>query len=120
LAVPLTPETRLLLDRRRLALMKPGAGLYNIGRAGLVDHDALAELLASGALGGAILDVFDPEPLPGDSPLWDVDNLVVMPHVTSDDLDEYLPATFDLVFANAARLARGEPLLNRVDPGLGY
>ena len=100
--------------------MKPGAGLYNIGRAGLIDHVALAECLASGAIGGAILDVFDPEPLPAESPLWDVDNLVVMPHVTSDDLDAYLPATYDLVFANALRLANGEPLLNRVDPKRGY
>ncbi len=120
LAAPLTPETHHLLDRRRLALMKHGAGIYNIGRFGLIDHDALAERLGCGALGGAILDVFDPEPLPAGSPLWDVDNLVVMPHVSSDDLDEYLPATFDLVFANAARLSRGEPLHNRVDPGLGY
>jgi phosphoglycerate dehydrogenase-like enzyme len=120
LAVPLTPDSRHLLDRRRLALMKPGAGLYNIGRGGLIDHVALAECLATGAIGGAILDVFDPEPLPENSPLWDVDNLVVIPHVTSDDLDAYLPATFDLVFANALRLANGEPLLNCVDPELGY
>jgi phosphoglycerate dehydrogenase-like enzyme len=120
LAVPLTPDSQGLLDRRRLALMKPGAGLYNIGRAGLIDHVALAECLASGAIGGAILDVFDPEPLPADSPLWDVDNLVVMPHVTSDDLDAYLPATYDLVFANALRLGAGESLLNCVEPGRGY
>jgi phosphoglycerate dehydrogenase-like enzyme len=120
LAVPLTPGSHHLLDRRRLGLMKPGAGLYNIGRGGLIDHVALAECLASGAIGGAILDVFDPEPLPADSPLWDVGNLVVMPHVTSDDLDGYLPATYDLVFANALRLGKGEPLLNRVDPELGY
>jgi phosphoglycerate dehydrogenase-like enzyme len=120
LAAPLTPATHHLLDRRRLGLMKRGAGIYNIGRGGLLDHDALAERLAAGALSGAILDVFDPEPLPAGSPLWDVENLVVMPHVSSDDLDEYLPATFDLVFANAARLSRGEPLLNRVDRGLGY
>jgi phosphoglycerate dehydrogenase-like enzyme len=120
LAVPLTPESQGLLDRPRLGLMKPGAGLYNVGRAGLIDHVALAECLVSGAIGGAILDVFDPEPLPADSPLWDVDNLVVMPHVTSDDLDAYLPATYDLVFANALRLGAGEPLLNCVDPGRGY
>jgi phosphoglycerate dehydrogenase-like enzyme len=120
LAVPLTPGTRNLLDRRRLGLMKPGAGLYNVGRAGLIDHVTLAECLASGAIGGAILDVFDPEPLPADSPLWDVDNLVVMPHVTSDDLDAYLPATYDLVFANALRLAEGETLLNCIEPERGY
>jgi phosphoglycerate dehydrogenase-like enzyme len=120
LAVPLTQESRNLLDRRRLGLMKPGAGLYNVGRAGLIDHVALAECLASGAIGGAVLDVFDPEPLPADSPLWDVHSLVVMPHVTSDDLDAYLPATYDLVFANALRLAEGETLVNCVEPERGY
>ena len=120
LAAPLTPDTRNLLNHRRLGLMKPGAGLYNIGRAGLIDHVALAECLTSGRISGAILDVFDPEPLPADSPLWDVDNLVMMPHVTSDDLDDYLPLTYDLVFTNALRLANGEPLLNRVDPKRGY
>ncbi|HEY0182049.1 MAG TPA: D-2-hydroxyacid dehydrogenase [Rhodopila sp.] len=120
LAAPLTPETRGMLDRRRLGLMKPGAGLLNVGRAGLLDHDALADALASGAISGAILDVFDPEPLPADSPLWDLPGLVMMPHVTSDDADRYLPLTYDLVFANADRLARGEALLNTVDPARGY
>ena len=120
LALPLTPETRNLIDRRRIGLMKPGAGLFNIGRAGLVDHQALVEALRLGALSGAILDVFDPEPLPADSPLWHADNLLLTQHVTADDLDDYLPKTLDLVFANAARLLRGEPLANAVDPALGY
>jgi len=119
-AAPLTPETRNLLDRRRIGLMKPGAGFLNIGRAGAVDHAALVDALSSGALSGAILDVHDAEPLPSSSPLWHAENLVLMPHVTSDDLDEYLPKTLDLVFANAARMIRGEPLVNTVDPRLGY
>ena len=101
-------------------MMKPGASIYNVGRGGLIDHVALVECLRSGAIGGAVLDVFDPEPLPPDSPLWDTPNLVVMPHVTSDDLDTYLPDTFDLVFANAVRQSRGEPLLNSVDRDRGY
>jgi phosphoglycerate dehydrogenase-like enzyme len=120
LAAPLTPDTRGMFDRHRLSLLKPGASLFNIGRAGLLDHDALANNLESGAISGAILDVFDPEPLPADSPLWDVPGLMMMPHVTSDDADAYLPMTYDLVFANADRLARDEPLINRVDPALGY
>jgi phosphoglycerate dehydrogenase-like enzyme len=119
-AAPLTPETRNLLDRRRIALMKRGAGFLNIGRAGSVDHEALAEALRTAALSGAIIDVHDPEPLPESSPLWHADNLVLTPHVTSDDLDDYLPKTFDLVFANAARLMRGEALANVVDPARGY
>jgi phosphoglycerate dehydrogenase-like enzyme len=120
LATPLTPETQNLLDRRRIGLMKPGAGLFNIGRAGSLDHDALTDALGSGLLSGAILDVHDPEPLPASSPLWHADNVVLTPHVTSDDLDGYLPKTFDLVFANAARLMRGEELINVVDPARGY
>jgi phosphoglycerate dehydrogenase-like enzyme len=120
LAAPLTPETRNLLDRRRIGLMKPGSGFFNVGRAGSVDHQALVEALHSGAVSGAILDVYDPEPLPKTSPLWHADNVVLTPHVTSDDLDEYLPMTLDLVFANAARLMRGEPLANAVDLALGY
>jgi phosphoglycerate dehydrogenase-like enzyme len=100
--------------------MKSGAGLLNIGRAGSVDHDALVEALRTAALSGAILDVYDPEPLPESSPLWHADSLVLMPHVTSDDLDCYLPKTLDLVFANAARLRRGQPLVNVVDPMRGY
>jgi phosphoglycerate dehydrogenase-like enzyme len=119
-AAPLTPETHNLLDRRRIQLMKEGAGFLNIGRAGSVDHDALVEALRSGALSGAILDVHDPEPLPTSSPLWHADNVILTPHVTSDDLDEYLPKTFDLVFANAARLMHGEKLINVVDPARGY
>jgi len=120
IATPLTPATRDLIDRRRIGLMKPGAGLLNIGRAGCLDHAALVEALGSGALAGAILDVYDPEPLPAGSPLWQVPNLILLPHVTSDDEERYMPKTLDLAFANAGRLQRGEALLNRVDLGLGY
>ena len=120
IATPLTRATRGLIDRRRIALMKPGADLLNIGRAGCLDHDALIEALERGALSGAILDVYDPEPLPADSPLWQVPNLLLMPHVTSDDEERYMPKTLDLAFTNATRLQRGEKLLNRVDPVLGY
>jgi glyoxylate/hydroxypyruvate reductase len=120
LATPLTPETRNLLDRGRIGLMKRGAGFLNIGRAACVDHAALVVALASGALSGAVLDVYDSEPLPASSPLWRTDHLLLIPHVTSDDPEHYLPKTFDLVFANVARLLRGESLLNVVDPERGY
>ena len=119
-ATPLTPATAHLIDRKALTAMKRGAGLLNIGRAGVVDYDALCTALIDGTISGAILDVFDPEPLPPDSPLWSTPNLIITPHCSSDDLEHYLPLTLDLVFENAARLASGGELKNRVDPGRGY
>jgi phosphoglycerate dehydrogenase-like enzyme len=120
IAAPLTPATHHLIGREVLAAAKPGAGLINVGRAGVVDYDALREALASGAIGGAILDVFDPEPLPASSPLWRTPNLILMPHCSSDDLDRYLPRTLDLVFQNVRRLIGGRPLRNVVDRRRGY
>jgi phosphoglycerate dehydrogenase-like enzyme len=112
--VPLTAETRQLIGKRELDLMKRDAGLINMARARVVDYDALADKLARGELSGAILDVFDPEPLPADSPLWATPNLVLTPHVSSDDASQYIPRTLDLVFANVARVLAGRPLKNRV------
>jgi glyoxylate/hydroxypyruvate reductase len=120
LAAPLTTQTKLLIDRRRIALMKRGTGFINIGRAGLVDYAALKDALCEGRLSGAVLDVYDPEPLPPSSPLWTTHNLIMMPHVTSDDEEEYLPKSFDLVFENVRRLVSGKQLLNVVDRALGY
>ncbi len=117
---PLTPETENLIDRRRLGLMKPGAGLINMSRARVVDYAALADKLREGSLAGAILDVFDPEPLPAASPLWDTPNLIVTPHVSSDDDVSYAPLTLDLFFDNLRRHLAGRPLRNRVRPRLGY
>jgi phosphoglycerate dehydrogenase-like enzyme len=119
-ATPLTPETRGLFDRRRLDLLKPTAGLVNVGRAAVVDYDALADKLREGSLAGAILDVFDPEPLPTDSALWEVPNLILTPHVSADDGASYVPLTLDLFFDNMARYLADEPLLNEVSAELGY
>ncbi len=120
IATPLTPATRHIIDRRRLGLMKRGASLVNVGRGGCLDHTALIDALNSGQLAGAVIDVYDPEPLPKSSPLWHAPNLVMIPHVSSDDLALYMPKTYDLAFANVARMRRGETLLNAVDPALGY
>ena len=117
---PLTPETRNLLDRRRLDLMKPTAGLINMSRAGVVDYEALAAKLREGILAGAVLDVFDPEPLPPSSPYWNTPNLIATPHISSDDEVSYAPLTLDLFFDNAARYSAGRPFRNRVRPKLGY
>ncbi|HXF67095.1 MAG TPA: D-2-hydroxyacid dehydrogenase [Burkholderiales bacterium] len=120
LAAPLTPETRNLLDRARLDRLKPAAGLINIARAPLVDQAALAGKLARGELAGAVLDVVEPEPLPAESALWEVPNLVITPHISCDDGERYMEITLDLWFENLARFLAGKPLKNRVDPRRGY
>ena len=80
LTLPLTPETRRLMDRARLARLKPGAILVNISRGGVTEEAALAAVLAEGRLSGAVLDVFETEPLPAESPLWAMENVVLTPH----------------------------------------
>jgi phosphoglycerate dehydrogenase-like enzyme len=92
----------------------------NFGRAKVCDYEALSRHLRAGRISGAVLDVFDPEPLPTDSPLWDVPNLVITPHCSSDDATAYMPMTLDLVFENVDRLLRGQELLNVVDLNLEY
>jgi phosphoglycerate dehydrogenase-like enzyme len=116
---PLTPATRGLLCAARLAAMRPGACVVNLSRAALVDYPALFERLRAGACGGAVLDVFDTEPLPNDSPVWDVPNLIVTPHISCDAPD-YNQRVLDLWFANFARWLRGEQLANIVNRAHGY
>jgi phosphoglycerate dehydrogenase-like enzyme len=120
LAVPLTPETRNLMSRERLARMRRTAALINIARAPVADYEALRERLAAGALAGAVLDVVEPEPLPPDSPLWDTPNLVITPHVSCDDADNYVGISLDLWFENLERFLAGKTLKRRVDRKLGY
>ena len=118
--LPLTPDTENLLDCRRIGLMKPGAGLVNLGRARVVDYQALAEALEAGRLSGAVLDVFDPEPLPRSSPLWTTRNLMLVPHCSSDDAEAYIARTLDLFFENLARYRAGRPLKNRISRSKAY
>ena len=116
---PLTPATRGLISRERLGLLKPHAGLVNIGRSPVVDYAALTEKLANGEIAGAVLDVFDPEPLPSDSPLWTTPNLVITPHISCDD-PRYVDQLFDTWFLNFERFIARKPLRNVVDRQLGY
>jgi|TARA_Y100000588_G_scaffold85639_2_gene90900 phosphoglycerate dehydrogenase-like enzyme len=118
-SAPHTRETDQLIGALELDQMKPGAGLINYSRAGLVDYEALRARLQTGRL-SAVLDVFSPEPLPGESPLWQTRNLLITPHCSSDDEAYYTPRTLDLVFANAKRFIEGKPLRNRVNRKLQY
>lgn len=116
---PLTPETRGLISRDRINKFKPGAGFINIGRSPIVDYVALREKLESGALSGAVLDVFDQEPLPPESPYWSTKNLVVLPHISCDD-PRYIDQLLDFWFLNFERFITGKRLKNIVDRKLGY
>ena len=120
LAVPLTPDTRNLMSRARLDLLKPAAGVINIARAQVLDYDALARKLGRGELTGAVVDVVDPEPLPPESPLWETPNLIITPHISCDDGEHYLDISLDLWFGNFGRFLQKKPLKNRVDSRRGY
>jgi phosphoglycerate dehydrogenase-like enzyme len=119
LATPLTPETENMIDGEALAAMKPGAWLVNVARGRLVDERALARALRDGPLGGAVLDTYREEPLSPESPLWDVPNVILTPH-TSWSTGRVLDRSVELFTDNLRRFARGEPLLNVVDPDAGY
>lgn len=120
LACPLTPETRGLMGSSEFAALPPGAGVLNIARGGVVDHAALTASLQSGHLSGAILDVVETEPLPANSPLWDVPNLMVFPHVSADAPDGYVDRCLAILAENLERAKTGLPLRNAVDRKLGY
>lgn len=117
--LPLTPATRGLLDRARLACLRPGAYFLNVGRGATVDEQALAEMLRDGRLAGAGLDVFAEEPLPAASPLWDLPNVIITPHVAG--LTDYnLPRIAAIFAANLRAYREGGSLRNRVDLREGY
>jgi glyoxylate/hydroxypyruvate reductase len=117
LMLPLTPQTRGLIDRARLLRLPRGAALINVARGALVDQAAMTELLGSGHLGGATLDVFEREPLPADDPLWRMENVLITPHLAS----VAIPASAAKQIAeNIARVEQGQAPLNVIDPARGY
>ena len=117
LVTPLTHETRGLIDGRRLALLPPEAVVVNIGRGAVIKQDDLLRALQDGRLGGAILDVFEREPLPRDSPLWTMDNVIVTPHISGPD---NIPVNAQRFLENYRRFVAGEPLAGVVDFERGY
>lgn len=120
LACPLTPATRNLMDRRRLGLLPQGAAVINVGRGGLLDQEALCDLLDAGQLSGAVLDVTVPEPLPPGSRAWRTPNLLVTPHASADNPHTYNAYSLDIFFANLRAEREGKPMPNLVDTARGY
>ncbi|HEY0295284.1 MAG TPA: glyoxylate/hydroxypyruvate reductase A [Bordetella sp.] len=115
--IPLTEQTRGILDRRTFSAMPRGAALIHCGRGQHLVEADLVEALESGQLRGAVVDVFEREPLAPGHPLWNAPGLIVTPHMASV---ASFKCTAEQVCANIARLNAGEPLMNRVDPAAGY
>jgi phosphoglycerate dehydrogenase-like enzyme len=119
ITLPATDATRGLLDAETLAAVKPGAVLVNVGRGAVVDEAPLIERLQDGTFKGAALDVFAEEPLPDDSPLWDLDNVIVTPHdIALVEAEE--ERIVELFIDNLRRRLDGEPLRNELDPEVLY
>jgi phosphoglycerate dehydrogenase-like enzyme len=119
LALALTPRSRGLIGRKELEVIGQQAWLVNVARGALVDTGALVEALRSGQIGGAALDVTDPEPLPAGHPLWDLPNCLITPH-TADTEQMTQPLLAGRIAENVQRLITGQDLVGRVDPDLGY
>lgn len=119
LCLPLTEQTRGLFDRSALESLKPGAYLVDISRGAIVDQTALAELIKTGHIGGALLDVFETEPLPTDSPLWDLDDVLITPHV-SGTTPFYMDRAVGIFLRNLDSLRTKGTLVTPVDVATGY
>lgn len=119
LACPLTEQTRLLIDRPQVEALKPGAVIVNISRGGVINEAAMLEGLQSGRIKGAALDVFEVEPLPEKSSMWDLPNVLISPHSASTVAAEN-SRIVDIFLDNLGRFTRGEKLRNLFDKARGY
>jgi phosphoglycerate dehydrogenase-like enzyme len=119
LAAPVTPATTHMIGSEQFARMKPEAYLINVGRGTLIDEDALHQALSQKQIAGAALDVFEQEPLPPDSPLWNLENLLIMPH-TAGMSPKIWERHYALFSENLRRYLGGQPLLALVDKQSGY
>ncbi|HKD66909.1 MAG TPA: D-2-hydroxyacid dehydrogenase [Candidatus Binataceae bacterium] len=117
--LPLTPDTRHFLGAREFAAARPTAYVVNVGRGEVIDQDAIIEALKSGRLGGAGLDVTTPEPLGAQSPLWDIENVLLTPHI-SGAKQGYNDEACAVFVENLRRFTAGHPMLNLVDRSQGY
>ena len=117
--LPLTEETRGMIGAKQLSALKPTAYLVDVSRGGILNHDALIEALNDEKLAGAALDVFPQEPLPADSPLWALPNVIVSPHVAGLS-PHYRERAMALFIENMGRYLTEDELLNKVDLKRGY
>ena len=115
----LTPETRGALGRKELAALRKNAVVVNLGRGPVIDEAALIEVLREGKIRGAVLDVFDTEPLPNSHPLWTIPNVLLSPH-SADHTATWKAESMEMFLKNFQRYRAGEPLLNVCDKKLGY
>ena len=120
LAVPETEETKGLINKRRLDTLKSTCGIVNIGRQSVIDYEALRIKLKNNELGGAILDVFSHEPIPKNSDFWDVPNLIITPHISSDSKGNYIEMVLKIFFKNLKLFIENKELINQIDRNLGY
>lgn len=119
LCAPVTPATQSIINAERLASMKKEAYLINVSRGPLIDDAALIAALREKRIGGAALDVFTDEPLPPESPFWDLENVLITPH-TAAVTERLWERHYDLIVENLNRFVADKPLLNEVDKGRGY
>jgi len=119
LSVPLLDSTRGMVDARAFAAMKESAILVDVSRGGVVDPDALINALRNGSIAAGALDVFETEPLPADSPIWDLENVIISPHCSSV-YAEWASESFELFLENLRNWQAGKPLFNVVDPVRRY
>lgn len=118
-SAPLTPETRGLIGEAEFRRMQPGAVLLNVGRGPVVQEEALIAALREGRIRGAVLDVYDKEPLPAGHPFWSMENVLLSPHC-ADNTPTWLDEAMQLFVENFERYVKGEPLKNIVDKKAGY
>jgi phosphoglycerate dehydrogenase-like enzyme len=116
---PLTPETTGLIGKREFELMKPEAVILNVGRGPVINESAMIEALRTRRIRGAALDVFDVEPLPADSPLWSLDNVLISAHC-ADHVEGWVESAVMFFMEQFSRWRNGEPLRNVVDKRAGY
>ena len=120
LAVPETLETKNLISKEKLNMLKPTCGIVNVGRQSVMDYEVLCKKLHDNKIAGAILDVFSPEPIEKNSKLWGTPNLIITPHVSSDEHGNYVKLTLDIFVKNLKLFIENKELSNQIDKKLGY